>query len=75
MPPTAPSRGSAATFAEMKRQAHTRHHRHLELAELVWFACLEATDVPYALTDLVLLSTYRYIQYVQKWYVSVNAAP
>eukprot|EP01043_Picozoa_sp_COSAG02_P021416 COSAG02_NODE_1088_length_14670_cov_237.088326_2_plen_56_part_00 len=31
-------------------QAHTRHHRHLELAELVWTACLEATDVPYALT-------------------------
>ena len=31
-------------------QAHTRHHHHLELAELVWFACLEATDVPYALT-------------------------
>ena len=31
-------------------QAHSRHHRHLELAELVWTACLEATDVPYALT-------------------------
>eukprot|EP01043_Picozoa_sp_COSAG02_P136987 COSAG02_NODE_75391_length_146_cov_36.446809_1_plen_24_part_01 len=22
-------------------QAHTEHHRHLELAELVWIACLE----------------------------------
>eukprot|EP01043_Picozoa_sp_COSAG02_P053795 COSAG02_NODE_5996_length_3885_cov_1.818806_1_plen_66_part_00 len=32
--------------------AHTRHHHHLELAELVWSACLEATDVPYALTPL-----------------------
>eukprot|EP01043_Picozoa_sp_COSAG02_P084852 COSAG02_NODE_22612_length_746_cov_1.602782_1_plen_130_part_00 len=29
---------------------HTRHHRHLGLAESVWTACLEATDVPYALT-------------------------
>eukprot|EP01043_Picozoa_sp_COSAG02_P128844 COSAG02_NODE_66358_length_255_cov_1.198718_1_plen_28_part_10 len=26
-------------------QAHTRHHRHLELAELVWPACLEVADV------------------------------
>ena len=34
-------------------QAHTRHHRHLELAESVWFACLEATDVPYALTGMI----------------------
>ena len=31
-------------------QAHTRHHRHLELVESVWTACLEAADVPYALT-------------------------
>ena len=31
-------------------QAHTRHHHHLRLAELVWSACLEAADVPYALT-------------------------
>ena len=35
-------------------QAHTRHHHHPELAELVWFACLEATDVPYALTANLL---------------------
>ena len=34
-------------------QAHTRHHRHLGLAESVWIACLEATDVPYALTPAV----------------------
>eukprot|EP01043_Picozoa_sp_COSAG02_P122844 COSAG02_NODE_59778_length_273_cov_0.597701_1_plen_29_part_10 len=27
-------------------QAHTRHHHHLGLAELGWFAYLEATDVP-----------------------------
>ena len=32
-------------------QAHTRHHHHLGLVELVWLACLEATDVPYALTS------------------------
>ena len=31
-------------------QAHTKHHRHLELAELVWPVCLEVTDMPYALT-------------------------
>eukprot|EP01043_Picozoa_sp_COSAG02_P028306 COSAG02_NODE_1711_length_11223_cov_5.622348_5_plen_113_part_00 len=37
-------------------QAHTRHHRHLELAELVWSACLEAADVPYALTLLLRIS-------------------
>eukprot|EP01043_Picozoa_sp_COSAG02_P042642 COSAG02_NODE_3641_length_6437_cov_237.157936_3_plen_75_part_00 len=34
-------------------QAHTRHHRHLELAELVWPACLEVADVPYALTSRI----------------------
>ena len=31
-------------------QAHTEHHHHLELAELVWLACLEVTDESYALT-------------------------
>ena len=45
-------------------QAHTRHHHHLRLAESVWSACLEAADVPYALTyrhgARVLLLDLRY---------------
>jgi len=33
-------------------QHQGRHHHHLRLAELEWSACLEAADVPYALTLL-----------------------
>eukprot|EP01043_Picozoa_sp_COSAG02_P038136 COSAG02_NODE_2919_length_7748_cov_39.701660_3_plen_82_part_00 len=42
----------------LKSKAHNRHHRHLRLAELVWPACLEVADVPYALT-LVIFSIVR----------------